>query len=134
MIRMSSLRFRRGMTFIEVLVALGLLGVIVVTIVAAFSSITIATFRHRQQATLDLLVRSDAEYLKSQAYSPKPLASYTNIAAAGYAFSAPLVLFWNPGTRTFSAANAESGLQEISVTVTALNGGTERIIVLKVRP
>jgi Tfp pilus assembly protein PilV len=121
------------MTFIEVLVALALMGVIVVTIVAAFSSITIATVRHRQQATLDLLVRSDAEFLKQQAYSPKP-GTYANLAAGGYVFSAPAIFYWNPVTRTFLAANPDAGLQQISVTVTAPNGGTERIIVLKVRP
>lgn len=133
MSRMSHLRLRRGMTFIEVLVALALMGVIVVTVAAAFSSITIATLHHRQQATLDLLVRSDAEFLKSQAYSLKP-GTYANISAAGYAFSAPLILYWNPGTRTFLAANPDLGLQQVSVTVTAPGGGTERIIVLKVLP
>lgn len=116
------------MTFIEVLIAVALLGVIVVTIVAALSSIAVSTFHHRQQTTLDLLVRSDAEHIKSQAYGP----SYTNIAAAGYTFSTPQVLYWANGT--FSAGNPDNGLEQISVTVTAPAGGTERIIVLKVHP
>ena len=125
--------FRAGLTFIEVLIAVALLGVIVVTIMAGLSSITLATVHHRQQTTLDLLVRSDVEYIKSQAYSPKP-ANYTNISASGYAFSITQVLYWDPNTATFAAANNEFGLQEISVTVSAPGGGSEKIIFLKVQP
>ncbi len=134
--RMFALRRRRGMTFIEVLIAVALLGVIVVTMMAGLSSIALATGHHRQQTTLDLLVRSEAEYLKSQAYIPKPppANSYQNLSATGYTFSAPSVLYWDPNTATFSAANNEFGLQQITVTVTAPGGGTEQIIVLKVQP
>jgi len=125
------------MTFIEVLIAVALLGVIVVTIMAGLSSITLATVRHRQQTTLDLLVRSDAEYIKSQAYIPKvpsPPPPYQNITAAGYTFSTPLVTYWDPVARTFLTTNPDTGLEQISVTVTARGGGTERIILLKVQP
>lgn len=121
------------MTFIEVLIAVALLGVIVVTLMAGLSSIALATAHHRQQTTLDLLVRSDAEYIKSQAYSPKP-AKYTNISAAGYSFSITQVLYWDPASRTFAAGNLDNGLQEIFVTVNAPGGGSERIILLKVQP
>ncbi|TMD07121.1 MAG: prepilin-type N-terminal cleavage/methylation domain-containing protein [Chloroflexi bacterium] len=134
--RMGSLRSRQGMTFIEVLIAVALLGVIVVTMMAGLSSIALATGHHRQQTTLDLLVRSEAEFLKSQAYIPKPppAGSYQNLSAAGYTFSAPSVLYWDPAVGTFSLANNENGLQQISVTVTAPGGGSEQIIVLKVQP
>jgi len=120
------------MTFIEVLIAVALLGMIVVTVVAGLSSIALATAHHRQQTTLDLLVRSDAEYIKSQAYSPKP-ANYSNIAAAGYTFSITQVLYWDPAAKTWTATT-DNGLQEIFVTVTATGGGSERIILLKVQP
>lgn len=125
------------MTFIEVLIAVALLGVIVVTIVAGLSSITLATVHHRRQTSLDLLVRSEAEYIKSQAYIPKvpsPPPAYQNITAPGYTFSTPLVLYWDPTRLTFRTTNNDNGLQEISVTVTAPGGGTEKIILLKVQP
>ncbi len=123
---------RRGMTFIEVLIAVALLGVIVVTMMAGLSSIALATGHHRQQTTLDLLVRSEAEYLKSQLYSPKP-ANYASISASGYTFSITQVLYWDPASGTWSATT-DNGLQQISVTVTAPGGGTEQIILLKVEP
>jgi Tfp pilus assembly protein PilV len=121
------------MTFIEVLIAVALLGVIVVTMMAGLSSIALATGHHRQQTTLDLLARSEAEFLKSQTYSPKP-ATYASISASGYTFSITQVLYWDPTLGTFSLANNENGLQQISVTVTAPGGGTEQVIVLKVQP
>lgn len=124
---------RRGMTFIEVLIAVALLGVIVVTIMAGLSSIALATVHHRQQTTLDLVVRSDAEFIKGQPYVPKP-AAYSNITAAGYTFSTPLVTYWDPALGAFATTYADNGLQEISVTVTAPGGGTEQIILLKVQP
>jgi len=124
-----------GLTFIEVLIAVALLGVIVVTMMAGLSSITLATVHHRQQTTLDLLVRSDVEYINSQGYHTKTSGvPYQNIAAAGYTFSAPLVTYWDPTTATFRATNNENGLQQISITVTAPGGGSERVILLKVHP
>ena len=121
------------MTFIEVLIAVALLGVIVVTMMAGLSSIALATGHHRQQTTLDLLVRSEAEYLKSQTYSAKP-ATYASLSATGYTVSITQVQYWDPVSGTFSTANTDNGLQQISVTVTAPGGGSEQIIVLKVQP
>lgn len=133
--RMRNLRGRRGMTFIEVLIAVALLGVIVVTMMAGLSSIALATGHHRQQTTLDLLVRSDAEYIKSQGYLTKASGLvYQNITAAGYTFSTPpVVTYWDPASGTWTAPT-DNGLQQISVTVTAPGGGTEQVILLKVQP
>ena len=130
--RMGSHRSRQGMTFIEVLIAVALLGVIVVTMMAGLSSIALATGHHRQQTTLDLLVRSEAEDLKSKLYSPRP-ANYATISAPGYTFSITQVLYWDPASGTWTAVT-DNGLQQISVTVTAPGGGSEQVIVLKVEP
>jgi prepilin-type N-terminal cleavage/methylation domain-containing protein len=129
---MRNLRGRRGMTFIEVLIAVALLGVIVVTMMAGLSSIALATGHHRQQTTLELLVRSEAEYLKSQTYSPRP-AAYASLSATGYTVSITQVQYWDPASGTWTAIT-DNGLQQISVTVTAPGGGSEQIIVLKVQP
>ena len=80
------MRGRRGFTLLETTVAIALLAVIIVTILGAFSAITIATRRHQQQTTLDLVTRQEAEFIKSQAYSATPKATpYTNIAVAATA-------------------------------------------------
>jgi prepilin-type N-terminal cleavage/methylation domain-containing protein len=125
---------RRGFTLIETTVALALLAVIIVTILSAFSSITLATRRHQQETTLDLVTRQDAEYIKSQAYSATPAATpYTNIVVAGYSFSYQ-TYYYDPVATTFKTTNPDNGLQQLVLTVTGPNNATEALEFLKVQP
>jgi prepilin-type N-terminal cleavage/methylation domain-containing protein len=128
-----------GFSLVETMVALALLGVTIVAVLSAFSSAAIATNRHRLDANLDRLVRSDAEFIKQQGYvqKPPPAGPYNNIAApAGYVFAIQ-VWYYSPGPappRGFAAANPERGLQQITLTATAPGGASETLIFLKVRP
>ena len=125
------MRRSRGFSLVETTVAVALLAVIVVTILSAFSATTIAATRHQQQTSLDRLARSDADYIKSQAYKTKP-GTYLNLAAAGYAFSVQ-IFYYNAGSNTFTAASADIGLQELVLTVTGPSGTTEVLYFLKVQ-
>lgn len=127
---------RSGFSLVETMVALALLGVTIVAVLSAFSSAAIAANRHRMDANLDRLVRSDAEFIKRQAYIPKPPPAgvYANLAAPGYVFAIQVLYYSPAGGGSFTAANAEAGLQEIVLTVTAPGGGTETVRFLKVRP
>ena len=120
----------RGFSLIETSVALALLGVIVVSILGGFSAATLAGNRHGQLTTLDILTRSDAEYIKSQTYIAKP-ATYTNLAASGYSF-AYVVNYYLPSNGTFTTGNSDNGLQELVLTVTGPNATTEVLYFLKV--
>lgn len=120
---------QRGLSLLETMVALALVAVIVVAILLAFSSITIAAGRHQEQTSLDRLIRSGAEFIKAQAYS----GTYTNMTAPGYTF-VNQVLPYDPATNTFATTNPDQGLQEIFLTVTAPSGGMETLYFLKVRP
>jgi Tfp pilus assembly protein PilV len=122
---------KKGFSLIETAVAVALLAVIVVSILSALSIASLAATRHQQQTTLDQLTRSDAEYLKSQAYSVKP-AAYTHIAAAGYSFSSQ-VSYWAPGLG-FNPTYADIGLQQIIVTVSGPNSSSQVLYLLKVQP
>ena len=125
---------QRGFTLIETTVAIALMAVIIVTILSAFSAITLAAQRHQQESTLDLVTRRDAEFIKSQAYSATPKATpYTNIAVAGYSFSYQ-TLYYDPLAKTFLTTNADNGLQELVLTVTGPRNATETLDVLKVQP
>jgi prepilin-type N-terminal cleavage/methylation domain-containing protein len=127
-------RGRRGFTLLETTVAIALLAVIIVTILGAFSAITLAARRHHQQTTLDLVTRQDAEYIKSQAYSATQAAApYTNVVVAGYSFSYQ-TLYYDPVSNTFAAGNPDNGLQELVLTVTGPNSVTETLDILKVEP
>jgi type II secretory pathway pseudopilin PulG len=125
---------RRGFTLIETTVAIALMAVIIVTILSAFAAITLATRRHKQESTLDLVTRQDAEFIKSQAYSATPSATpYTNIAVAGYSFSYQ-TLYYDPILKTFAVGNADNGLQELVLTVTGPSNAKETLDFLKVQP
>ena len=125
---------QRGFTLVETTVAIALLAVIIVTILSAFSAITLAARRHQQATTLDLVTRQDAEFIKSQAYSATPKATpYANIVVGGYNFSYQ-TLYYDPVLNTFAAGNADNGLQELLLTVTGPNNTTEALDFLKVQP
>jgi type II secretory pathway pseudopilin PulG len=121
----------RAFSLVETAVAVALLGVIVVSILSGFSAATLAGNRHQQLTTLDILSRSDAEYIKSQAYIVQP-ANYLNLAAAGYSFSY-VVNYYLPSNGTFLPGNSENGLQELKLTVTGPNSATEVLYFMKVR-
>ena len=121
-----------GFSLVETMVAIALLGVIIVTVLSAFSGASIAANRHGLDTSLDRLVRSDAEFIKSRAYQLKP-GVYSNLAVPGYAFAVQ-ILYYNPASRTFLAANADAGLQEIVLTTTAPGGASEKLFFFKVRP
>ncbi len=118
---------------VETMVAIALLGVVIVTVVSAFSTVSVATRRHGVTVTLDRLTRSEAEYIKSQGYIAKGGPAYLNVAAPGYAFTVQK-LYYDPLTQTFTAANADVGLQEVVLTVRANARGTETLRFFKVRP
>ncbi|HXN00526.1 MAG TPA: prepilin-type N-terminal cleavage/methylation domain-containing protein [Candidatus Dormibacteraeota bacterium] len=131
-------RLRTGFTLIETMVALGLLGVIVIAVLSAFSSAALAGSRHAVDTTLDRLARSDAEFIKRQGYirKPPPAATYANLAAPGYVFAVQVV-YYSPGPvppQGFSAANPERGLQQIVLTVRGPAGTSEKLIFFKEEP
>ena len=130
-------RTRSGFSLVETMMAVALLGVIIVSVLSAFSSATLATSRHRVATSLDRVVRSDAEFIKRQGYQqkpPPPPGTYANLAVPGYGFAVQ-VLYYSPlGGGTFTAANPDLGLQQIVLTVTAPGGAKETLRFLKVRP
>ena len=130
-------RPRAGFTLIETMVALGLLGVIVIAVLGAFSSAALAGSRHVVVTNLDRWARSDAEFIKRQGYirKPPPAGTYANLAAPGYAFAIQ-VSYYDPVTRTFgtSAAYPDRGLQQVVLTVNGPGGTSEKLIFFKERP
>ena len=128
------MKAKRGVSLIETMIAIALLAIIVVSILSAFSAITIAAARHKQSTTLDLLTRSDAEYIKSQTYSPGVPGPtvYLNLTSAGYSFSYQ-VSYWDP-ILGFAPGNVDIGLQQLALTVNGPNGARETLTFLKVQP
>jgi Tfp pilus assembly protein PilV len=126
-------RRQSGLTLVETLVALLLLGVIVVTVLGAFSSATVAATRHQQLTSLDRLTRSEVEYVRSQAYDAKPTV-YSDLTVSGYSFSKTILYYDSKANPNWSALNNDTGLQQIRLTVTAPGGASETLYFLKVQP
>jgi len=93
------------MTLIEILVAMVILSVAVVTLVGAMTSLTIATQHHRGLGATDTVVRDFGESVKKNAihaalYTSCPTAAQLNTPAfaapAGYTTSIDQVEYWIP--------------------------------------
>ena len=122
----------RGFSLIETMVAVALLAIIVVAVLSGFSATTLAASRHQQETTLDRITRSDAEYIKSQPYDPA--AGYPNQSVSGYSFSYQVLHYNKNANPQFAAGNADTGLQQLNLTVTGPNGITEQLDFLKEQP
>ena len=59
----------RGMSLIEVMIALGILGIIAVTFLTGISTAYKATIIGGEQTSAESLVRSEMEYVKTSAYN-----------------------------------------------------------------
>ena len=126
----------RGFTLIEVVIAMGLLGIIGAAVLAALSYASTMLIIADRRATAESLAKTQMEYVKSQEYVPAPnggVGNYSIIAdiPAGYAiWSAnrtippdppPLVdtvvigIPWDSGNDT--ATYEDNGLQKITVIV-----------------
>jgi prepilin-type N-terminal cleavage/methylation domain-containing protein len=73
----------RGFTLIEVVVAIGLMGIIAVSVLGALSTASLALITADQQATAESLARSQMEFVKNQGYNstqPEGEAIYAEIA------------------------------------------------------
>jgi type II secretory pathway pseudopilin PulG len=130
------MRAKAAFSLIETAVATALLAVIVVTVLSGFSATTLAATRHQQEVTLDRLTRSDAEYIKSQIYNAAANGSvgYANLTVSGYTFAYQILHYNKNSNPIFAAGNADTGLQEIQLTVNGPNGIRETLYFLKELP
>src|SRR5205814_9024861 len=114
---------------------------ILASILTAVPATPPAANRHQQETALDRLPRSEAEYIKSQVYSPAPPPAgnttvYQNIpAVSGYTF-AYQVLYYSALTNppNFNAVNPDVGLQKITLTARGPNGSSEVLTFMKQQP
>jgi Tfp pilus assembly protein PilV len=97
-----------GVGLVETLVAVAILGVTLVTLLAAISTGSIGVATTEERVSAENLARSQLEYAKSQPYSTAPASYATVTPPAGYAISADAI----------SIPEGDSSVQKITVTVT----------------
>lgn len=125
---------QRGLTLIEMLVAIAVISIGVVGIAYGFSAIVRGAGDAQQQAELDGAARYVADYLQSDdnvpystcassytAPSPVPLAYRTAYSGIPWPSTSPAresTASPNPGYPSLSAQCSDYGVQEITITVT----------------
>lgn len=131
----KQLRKQRGFGLVEVIIALGLLGIIGIAFLSALATSSNAIIISDKRATAESLARSEMEYVKSQEYS-SALWSYK--LPSGTSPTGQFPEWWDPGSHTLpdgyenytATVEAEwldpmedgdgndDGLQKITITVT----------------
>ncbi len=102
-----------GVGLVETLVAVAILGVTLVTLLAAISTGSIGVAITEERVTAENLARSQLEYTKSQAYLTAPASYATVTPTVGYTVS----------VEETSIPEGDSSVQKITVTV-ARDGDT----------
>lgn len=132
-------RAESGMTLVEILVALSILGIAVVSIVSSMASASKASDEHRKQATADTVVKSFAESIKQKvsvgAYllCPSVPSSYSSPASGapavssyfrplpgwaaptGYSAGVSAVKSWNGTSFSTTCPGTDGGAQLLSL-------------------
>ena len=124
----------RGLTLIEMLVAIAVISIGVVGIAYGFSAVVRGAGSAQQQAELDGAARYIADYLQSDsnvpysicatsyaAPSPVPLAYRTAYPGVAWPSTSPVresTASPNPGYSSLGAQCSDYGVQEITITVT----------------
>lgn len=131
----KQLRKQRGFGLVEVIIALGLLGIIGIAFLGALATSSSAIIISDERATAESLARSEMEYVKSQEYSSAP---WSYELSSGTSPNEQFPEWWDPENHTLpdgyenytATAEAEwldpmddggdndDGLQKITITVT----------------
>jgi prepilin-type N-terminal cleavage/methylation domain-containing protein len=153
---MSRLGAEDGMTLIEVLVAVSILGIAVVSIVSGLATASSASDRHRKQATADTVVKSFAETIKQKtavgAYvrctttTPTPLSSYDDSSLpggwtppTGYSADVSKIEYWSntapAGFKAACPAGGDQGAQLLTLSARSNDGrDTESLQIVARKP
>ena len=147
MIRRSQTQRRqqpdRGLSLVEVVVSISLLGVAVVSLLLALSTAVTTSAQQRRQATADALLRGGAEVLSTAATTYVNCATTTTYSSFPYAdpsgrvtIKISKVEYWNgsgptnPGFAT--SCGTDRGVQRITLQATSGDGKTtESLVVMK---
>ena len=110
----------KGLTLIEVLIALAILSIIAVTFLSGLATASEASFIADERSTAQSLAQSQIEYVKSQSYinyaDPEP-GDYGLVAApANYSIEIMAVPI-DPNTGQPLPSGQDNGVQKITVTI-----------------
>jgi prepilin-type N-terminal cleavage/methylation domain-containing protein len=148
----ARLRGDAGVTLIELLVTVVILGVVFVAILGGMATGMVVSDLHRKQATAETIIRSYAEAVKAAAYTICAAPAAYTASAVGYSVPAGLsptysvavaaVRYWQPGGATGSFVSSlgtcpgsDNKLQSVTLHVGSSDGrDSETMQVVKRKP
>jgi prepilin-type N-terminal cleavage/methylation domain-containing protein len=135
---MKRLRADDGVSLLEILLAVAIMGIAFAAIVGGMYTYVVASDVHRKQAVTGALLRSAAEDLKTRPYvdcaTPGQYAPTVPGAPSGYALSVTAVQYWN-GSGFGGTCPADTGLQLLTLQVqSADRRSSETLGVVKRKP
>jgi prepilin-type N-terminal cleavage/methylation domain-containing protein len=122
------LKSQRGFGLIEVIIALGLLGIVSIAFLGALANASSAIIVSDEQTTAESLASSELEYIKSQSYinySANPHAVYDSISAPEhYAIDTTVAPFEPDSGDTYPQVGGiyaqDDGIQLVTIEITFL--------------
>lgn len=110
---MKLIRSEKGLTLIELIIALGLLGVLVIAFLGAMAGASKAMFLADERTTAESIARAEMEYVKNLEYEHNSPQSYEKINQSVAGFS----------DYTITTGITELSLQLQKVSITVLHNG-----------
>ena len=105
--KLRVLQDERGLSLVESLIAVAILGTTAVVFVVALSTGSIAVRENDQEVVAQSLARTQLEYTKGYPYDPVPASYPTVNATAGYAISVNVT----------ATPDTDTDIQKITVTI-----------------
>jgi len=139
-------RTEAGTSLVEVLMTVAILGIAIVSIVAAMGTSIVGTDHHRKQAQAHTVLLSAVDAVKSQSTNPyqscATVSSYTPSSGvtlpSGWStsvISVTSVTYWNGSTFAATCPAADAKLQLVDVAVSTPDGrATESVAIVKRNP
>ena len=129
-------RDQRGVTLVEILVTVTIIGIGFGAVLGAIAVFHRSTATQRRTATNDSVVRTYAEQLQATTYS-NCASSYNSVSVPSGYTRTVVVSYWSgdaAGTYSSSCSGGDKGAQRLKVTLTASAGRADTIYVVKRKP
>ncbi|MFO8035613.1 MAG: hypothetical protein R6U57_03180 [Anaerolineales bacterium] len=123
----------RGVTLVEELVTVAVIGLGIVILVAMITTGAVGVRQIDDRVKAETLARSQLELIKDADYQPDPTAIPYPPVTTSPDYSVTIhIEYWNASTETFSPNVRDDGLQRITVSVTSDGEGLVQIAEYKV--
>lgn len=123
----------RGVTLVEELVTVAVIGLGIVILVAMITTGAVGVRKIDDRVKAETLARSQLELIKDADYQPDPTAiPYPPVSPPPDYSVTVNIEYWNASTESFSPTVRDDGLQRITVSVTSDGEGLVQIEEYKV--